>query len=337
MNILVTGGLGYIGSHTCVELLNDNNEVIIIDNLSNSREDVVDKIEEITHRNVKFYKEDCRDKDLLRYIFKLNKIDAVLHFAGLKSVGESLEKPLEYYDNNIGSTIRLSEVMSEYDCNTIVFSSSANVYGEPECLPLKETANVGNTTNPYGTSKYFNERILADVAGSNPYFSVVLLRYFNPLGAHPSGLIGENPLDIPNNLMPYIVKVATKELPVFHVYGNDYDTLDGTGVRDYIHVVDLARGHIKALQHALNNPGVRVYNLGTGKGYSVLEVIKAFEKANNLKLNYQIDERRPADIAVSYADPTKANKELNWYATHTLEDMCKDSYNYAVKTLKLTK
>lgn len=338
MKVLVTGGTGYIGSHTCVELLNNNYEVIIVDNLSNSKEDVIDKIEEITNRKVKFYNIDCTNKEELRKVFKDNKdIEAVLHFAGYKAVGESVSKPIEYYENNLGSTLSLLDVMREYNSNTFVFSSSATVYGDPEHLPIKETDTIGGTTNPYGTSKFFNERIITDVFESNKDFSAVLLRYFNPLGAHPSGLIGENPLDIPNNLMPYIVKVAIGELPVLHVYGDDYDTLDGTGVRDYIHVVDLAKGHIKALEKALKEKGVKIYNLGTGKGYSVLEIINTFESVNNVKINYQIEDRRPGDIAECYADVRKAERELDWKAELTLEDMCKDSYNYAVKTLKLKK
>ena len=330
MKVLVTGGTGFIASHTCVELLDNDYEVIIVDNLSNSKEEVVSKIEEITNKKVKFYNIDCCNKKDLEKVFKQNKnIEAVLHFAGLKAVGESVQKPLKYYENNLISTLNLLETMNKYNCKTIVFSSSATVYGEPESLPIKETAKVGGTTNPYGTTKYFIERILEDTSVSDKDLSVVLLRYFNPLGAHSSGLIGEDPNDIPNNLMPYIIKVATKELPILHVFGNDYDTKDGTGVRDYIHVVDLAKGHIKALEKA--HPGVSIYNLGTGKGYSVLEIVKAFEKVNKVKIDYQIDGRRPGDIAECYADASKAEKELNWKATHTLEDMCKDSYNYAIK------
>ena len=333
MRVLVTGGTGYIGSHTCVELLNEGYEVIIVDNLVNSKESVVDKIEKITNKTVKFYNEDCCDKEALRKIFRTNyPIDAVLHFAGLKAVGESVKIPLKYYENNIGCTLSLVEVMKEFKCNKIVFSSSATVYGEPKKLPITEDMEVGGTTNPYGTTKYFIERILKDVCISDPDFSVVLLRYFNPIGAHSSGLIGEDPNGIPNNLMPYIIKVATKELPVLNVFGNDYDTKDGTGVRDYIHVVDLAKGHIKALEKANESKGVNTYNLGTGHGYSVLEIINTFEKVNNIKLNYKITDRRPGDIASCYADPTLAEKELHWKAEKEIDDMCKDAYNFIIKS-----
>lgn len=329
MKVLVTGGTGYIGSHTCVELLNAGYEVIIIDNLVNSKKDVIEKIETITNKKVKFYEEDCCDKEALRKIFEDNKpIDAVLHFAGLKAVGESVKLPIKYYENNLNSTLSLLSIMKEYNCKRIVFSSSATVYGDPKNLPIKETDNVGGTTNPYGTTKYFIERILKDICISDEDFSVVLLRYFNPIGAHESGLIGENPNGIPNNLMPYILKVARKELPVLNVFGDDYDTKDGTGVRDYIHVVDLAKGHIKALEKAIKSKGVEIYNLGTGRGYSVLDLVNNFEKVNNIKVNYKIVERRPGDIAECYADPTKAEKELDWKAEKTIEDMCKDSYNF---------
>lgn len=332
MKVLVTGGTGYIGSHTCVELLNEGYEVIIIDNLVNSQREVVDKIETITGKKVKFYEEDCCDKEALRRIFNENKnIEAVLHFAGLKAVGESVKLPVRYYENNLGSTLSLVKVMQEFNCNKIVFSSSATVYGDPEELPITELATVGGTTNPYGTTKYFIERILKDVCISDEKFSVVLLRYFNPIGAHSSGLIGENPNGIPNNLMPYIIKVATGELPILNVFGNDYDTPDGTGVRDYIHVVDLAKGHIKALEKANNSVGVNVYNLGTGHGYSVLDLINTFEKVNGVKVKYQIVERRPGDIATCYADPTRAFNELGWKAEKEIEDMCKDAYNFVIK------
>ncbi len=330
MRVLVTGGCGYIGSHTCVELLNEGHEVIIIDNLVNSKREVIKKIEKITNKKVKFYKEDCCNKNALRRIFKDNNhIDAVLHFAGLKAVGESVKMPLKYYENNLGSTLSLVTVMQEFNCDKIVFSSSATVYGNPDKLPITEDMIVGGTTNPYGTTKYFIERILKDVCVSNEDFSVVLLRYFNPIGAHPSGLIGEDPNGIPNNLMPYIIKVATKELPILNVFGNDYDTKDGTGVRDYIHVVDLAKGHIKALENI--SKGVHTYNLGTGHGYSVLEIINAFEKVNGVKVNYQIVERRPGDIASCYADSTLAEKELHWKAEKEIDDMCRDAYNFVKK------
>ena len=331
MKVLVTGGTGYIGSHTCVELLNKDYEVIIIDNLVNSKKEVIDKIETITNKKVKFYQEDCCNKEALRKIFKENDhIDAVIHFAGLKAVGESVKLPLKYYENNLGSTLSLLEVMNEYNCKNIVFSSSATVYGDPEKLPITEDQIVGGTTNPYGTTKYFIERILKDVCISDPDFSVILLRYFNPIGAHSSGLIGENPNGIPNNLMPYIIKVATGELPVLSVFGNDYDTKDGTGVRDYIHVVDLAKGHIKALEKVTSTKGVNIYNLGTGNGYSVLDLITTFEKVNNIKVNYKIVERRPGDIASCYADASKAYKELGWKAEKDINDMCRDAYNFVI-------
>ena len=331
MKILVTGGCGYIGSHTCVELLNEGHDVVIIDNLSNSKESVVKIIEDITGKDVKFYKGDVCDKDLVTKIFKENKIDAVIHFAGLKAVGESVERPLLYYKNNIDSTINLCEVMSEFNCKKLIFSSSATVYGKPDKLPITEDMKVGNTTNPYGTSKLFIEHILEDLYISDNEWNITLLRYFNPIGAHESGLLGEDPNGIPNNLMPYIVKVACGELPCLSVYGNDYNTSDGTGVRDYIHVVDLARGHLKALDNIKSNNGVKVYNLGTGNGYSVLEMINTFESVNGVKVNYKIVDRRPGDIDACYADCTKAYKELGWVAELDLKDMVYSSYNYAKK------
>ena len=332
MRVLVTGGCGYIGSHTCVELLNAGHEVIIVDNLCNSKKDVVKKIEKITSKSVKFYKKDCCDKNALRGIFEENKqVDAVLHFAGLKAVGESVKIPVKYYENNLGSTLSLITVMKEYNCNKFIFSSSATVYGEPEHLPLTENDKVGGTTNPYGTTKYFIERILMDEAVANPDFSVVLLRYFNPIGAHESGLIGENPNGIPNNLMPYIIKVATHELPILNIFGNDYPTKDGTCIRDYIHVVDLAKGHIKALDKSCDGPGVRIYNLGTGNGYSVLEIVNTFMKVNKIDVKYQIAARREGDVAEMYADPSKAYKELGWKAEKEIDEMCKGSYNYVIK------
>ena len=326
MKILVTGGTGYIGSHTVVELLDNNYEVVIIDNLVNSKEDVIDKIEKITNKKVKFYKEDLRNKDALDKIFKKEKIDAVIHFAGLKAVGESVEKPLLYYENNLDSTLTLLEVMNENNCKKIVFSSSATVYGSPKKLPIKEDFPL-STTNPYGTTKLMIEHILQDMYVSDNNWSIIILRYFNPIGAHRSGLIGENPNGIPNNLMPYIVKVANKELKELKVFGNDYDTKDGTGVRDYIHVVDLAKGHIKALNKTDDN-GVHIYNLGTGNGYSVLEIVNTFKKVNNIDIPYIIAPRRSGDIASCYADPSKAKKELNWEAEFGIEDMCKDAYNF---------
>ena len=328
--ILVTGGTGYIGSHTCVELLKNGYEVVIVDNLSNSSNDVVDRIKKITNKDLKFYFGDVSDKELLRRIFTENKIEAVIHFAGYKAVGESVKLPLKYYDNNLYSTICLCEVMKEFSCKKIVFSSSATVYGIPKTLPIKEDEAL-STTNPYGTTKLMIEQILKDLYVSDNEFSIAVLRYFNPIGADKSGLIGENPNGIPNNLMPYIVKVALNKLEILSVFGSDYDTPDGTGVRDYIHVVDLARGHIKAIEHVMKQTGIDYYNLGTGVGYSVLDIIKTFEKVNNVKVNYKIVDRRPGDIASSYADVTKSYKELGFKTIYTLEDMCKDAYNFAIK------
>lgn len=330
MNILVTGGCGYIGSHTCCELLNKGHNVIIIDNLSNSKKEVVNYIKEITGRDVTLYIGDVCDKDLLRKIFNKNKIDSVIHFAGYKAVGESVKLPLKYYRNNLDSTLSLCEVMSEFDCKNLVFSSSATVYGIPKKLPIKEDFPL-STTNPYGTTKLMIERILKDLYTSDNTWHIALLRYFNPIGAHSSGLLGEDPNGIPNNLMPYIVKVATGELECLSIFGDDYDTKDGTGVRDYIHVVDLALGHIAAIEKIDKEPGVYAYNLGTGVGYSVLELVKTFSKVNNIIVNYKIAPRRPGDIAECYADTTKASDELHWHATKTIEDMCKDSYNFAIK------
>ena len=331
MKILVTGGCGYIGSHTCVELLNNDYEVVIVDNLCNSKLSVIDRIKDITKKNVKFYNGDVCDKELLEKIFNENNIDAVIHFAGLKAVGESVEKPLLYYRNNIDSTLSLCEVMDEFNCKKIIFSSSATVYGNPLKLPITEDMPVGNTTNPYGTSKLYIEGILKDLYISDNNWAVTLLRYFNPIGAHSSGLIGEDPNGIPNNLMPYIVKVATGELECLSVFGNDYDTIDGTGVRDYIHVVDLAKGHVKALNKILDNKGVNIYNLGTGNGYSVLEMINTFKDVNKVDVKYKIVGRRSGDIASCYADATKAYNELGWKAELTLSDMVKSAYNYAIK------
>ena len=331
MKILVTGGLGFIGSHAVVELLNDNYEVVVIDNLSNSSLDVIDKIKEITGKNFEFYQNDVCDLDALEKIFTDHKIDAVIHFAGYKAVGESVREPIMYYENNLVSTLHLCKKMIEHDCMNIVFSSSATVYGDPEVLPITEDCKVGGTTNPYGTTKLMIERILRDINISNPKFTAIILRYFNPIGAHKSGLIGEKPNGIPNNLMPYIVRVASGELEMLSVFGDDYDTPDGTGVRDYIHVVDLAKGHIKAIEKAINDEGVFYYNLGTGTGYSVLDLVKNFEKVNNVKVPYKIVERRAGDIACCYADPTKALKELGWSAELGLEDMMRDSYNFILK------
>lgn len=330
MNILVTGGCGYIGSHTCCDLLNKGHNVIIIDNLSNSKKEVVNYIKEITGRDVTLYIGDVCDKDLLRKIFNENKIDSVIHFAGYKAVGESVKLPLKYYRNNLDSTLSLCEVMSEFDCKNLVFSSSATVYGIPKKLPIKEDFPL-STTNPYGTTKLMIERILKDLYTSDNTWHIALLRYFNPIGAHSSGLLGEDPNGTPNNLMPYIVKVATGELECLSIFGDDYDTKDGTGVRDYIHVVDLALGHIAAIEKIDKEPGVYTYNLGTGVGYSVLDLVKTFIKVNNINVNYKIAPRRPGDIAECYADTTKASRELQWHATKTIEDMCRDSYNFAIK------
>ncbi len=330
MKILVTGGCGYIGSHTCVELLNHNYEVIIIDNLSNSKKEVIEKIEKITDKKVKFYEGDVCNKNLLKKIFTENEIDAVIHFAGYKAVGESVEHPLKYYRNNIDSTLSLLEVMNSNNCKKFVFSSSATVYGKPKFLPIKEDFPL-STTNPYGTTKLFIERILNDLYISDDSWSIAILRYFNPIGAHKSGLIGEEPNGIPNNLMPYIVKVAKKELPKVRVFGNDFETKDGTGVRDYIHVVDLAEGHIKAVEKIMQEKGIDAYNLGTGKGYSVLEIINTFATVNNCKIDYEIVDRRKGDIAECYADPSYALEKLGWKAEKNLEEMCRSSYNFANK------
>lgn len=329
MKILVTGGAGYIGSHTCVELLNNNYEVVILDNFSNSKKEVLEKIKEITKKDFKFYEGNMIDSNLLDKIFTENKIDAVIDFAAYKAVGESVEKPVEYYKNNVATVLNLLEEMKKHNCKKLVFSSSATVYGTPEKVPITEDSKTGGTTNPYGTSKLFVEQILKDLYKSDNTWDIVILRYFNPIGAHESGLIGEEPNGIPANLMPYISKVASKKLECLSVFGDDYETKDGTGVRDYIHVVDLAIGHIKALEKlARENKGLFIYNLGTGKGYSVLDMIKSFEKANGIEIPYKIAPRRQGDIAICYADPTKAQEELNFKATKTLEDMCKDAWNF---------
>lgn len=331
MKILVTGGCGYIGSHTCVELINAGNQVIIVDNLVNSKKEVIDKIKEITRKDVIFYEGNVCDDKLMDRIFKENAINAVIHFAGLKAVGESVEKPLKYYQNNLDSTLVLLNTMKKYNVKKIIFSSSATVYGAAKKMPITEDASIGNTTNPYGTTKLFIEKILNDLSISDPEFSIVILRYFNPIGAHKSGLIGDNPNGIPNNLMPYITRVATGELEYLNIFGNDYDTIDGTGVRDYIHVVDLAIGHVKALDKLLNDKGIFIYNLGTGFGYSVLEIVNTFEKVNNVKIPYVIKSRREGDVAICYADPKKAYNELGFIAKYNLEDMVRDSYNFYVK------
>ncbi len=327
MAILVTGGTGYIGSHTSIELLKRGEEIVVLDNLSNSKIEMCDSIKKLSGKDFKFYKVDLLDKENVEKIFKENKIDEVIHFAGLKAVGESCEKPIEYYHNNITGTLNLIDVMRKYDCKKIVFSSSATVYGDPATVPIKEDFPL-STTNPYGSTKLMIEQILTDVYKSDNSWTVILLRYFNPIGAHESGEIGENPNGIPNNLMPYINYVAAGKLDHLNVFGNDYDTHDGTGVRDYIHVVDLAIGHLKALDKARKITGVEVYNLGTGIGYSVLDIVKAFEKANNIEIKYEITVRRPGDIAVCYADPSKAKTELGWEAVRDLEQMCKDAWRY---------
>ena len=330
MNVLVTGGTGYIGSHICVELLEAGHEVIVIDDFSNSKPEVLGYIKDITGKEVKFYEFNILDEAKTEAVFKENKIDAVIHCAAFKAVGESVQKPIEYYTNNLMTTLIVSKMMKKYHVNQIVFSSSATVYGDPETVPITEDCKLGDTTNPYGTSKAMMERILTDVQHACPDMSVSLLRYFNPIGAHESGLLGEDPKGIPNNLMPYIMKVATGELEYLGVFGYDYDTHDGTGVRDYIHVVDLAKGHVKALEH-YQAPGVHICNLGTGTGYSVLDLVKTFERVNNVKVKYEIKDRRPGDIATCYADPTRAKEELDWVATRGIEDMCRDTWNYALK------
>lgn len=329
MQVLVTGGAGYIGSHTVIELLNKGYEVVILDNFSNSKSDVLDKIRKITNKDFKFYEVDYLDKDKVEQIFKENNIEAVLNFAGFKAVGESVQKPIEYYTNNISGCLVLLDIMKKYNVKKFIFSSSATVYGDPEIIPITEECKTGGTTNPYGTTKLFIEQILKDLYVSDNTWDICILRYFNPVGAHESGLIGEEPKGIPNNLMPYIVRVAKGILPQLSIFGNDYPTPDGTGVRDYIHVVDLAKGHIAALEKLeKENKGLFIYNLGTGTGYSVLDMVKTFEKSTGQKVNYVMGKRRPGDIAACYADPKKAKEELGWEATRNLEDMCRDSWNY---------
>ena len=326
-NILLTGGAGYIGSHTAVELLNRGANVIIADNYSNSSPDILERIKQITGRDVQCHEMDMTDETAVEKLFTNNQIDAAVHFAGLKAVGESVRLPLKYYRNNIDSTLVLLEAMARHNVNNLIFSSSATVYGTPEKLPVAEDAKVGPCANPYGRTKLMIEEIIRDYTVSNPDFSAVLLRYFNPVGAHQSGLIGENPRDIPNNLMPYISQVAWGKLSELNVYGNDYPTKDGTGVRDYIHVVDLAKGHIAALDYCDKNTGVEVFNLGTGVGYSVLDLVNTFERVNGISVPYKFAERRPGDIAAYYSDPQKAEKILGWRAQLGLEDMCRDTWN----------
>lgn len=327
MKILITGGTGYIGSHTTIELLNQGHEVIIIDNFYNSHPEVLLRIEELSGKVPKFYKEDVINREALEKIFSENEINAVIHFAGYKAVGESVEKPIEYYYNNLTSTLILCEVMKKFNVKNLIFSSSATVYGLNNISPLKENLSL-STTNPYGTTKLMIEQILNDLYNSDNTWSIALLRYFNPIGAHESGRIGENPNGIPNNLMPYITQVAVGKREVLSVYGNDYETIDGTGVRDYIHVVDLAKGHIKALEKHIKINKIEAYNLGGGKGFSVLQLIEAFEKVNEVKIPYKIVGRREGDVAVCYSDANKALKELNWKAEKTIEDMCRDSWNW---------
>lgn len=329
MNIFVTGCCGYIGSHTCVELLNAGYNVIGLDNFSNSKKDVLEKIEKITTKKIKFYEGNMLDKEILSKIFHENEIDCVIDFAAYKAVGESVSKPVEYYINNVSSVLTLLSVMRENNCKRLVFSSSATVYGDPEVVPITEDAKTGGTTNPYGTSKLFVEQILKDLYNSDKEWDICILRYFNPIGAHKSGLIGEDPKGIPANLMPYISKVASGKLECLSIFGDDYDTKDGTGVRDYIHVVDLAIGHIKAVEKLeKEKQGLYIYNLGTGEGYSVLEMVHAFEKVNNLKVPYKIVERRSGDIAMCYSSPKKAKEELGFSCKKTLDDMVRDAYHY---------
>ena len=327
MKILVTGGAGYIGSHTCVELLNAGYEIVVLDNLCNSSEKCLDAVRKLTGKDFPFYKVDMLDKDAMEKVFEENKIDAVIHFAGLKAVGESTQIPITYYHNNITGTMHLLQLMEKYDVNNIVFSSSATVYGMPKTVPITEDFPL-STTNPYGSTKLFIEQILKDTQAANNKLSVTLLRYFNPIGANKSGIMGEDPKGIPNNLLPYVAQVAVGKLEKVHVFGNDYPTVDGTGVRDYIHVVDLALGHLKAIENKANEPGVHIYNLGTGNGYSVLQIIEAFQKACGKEIPYQIDPRRPGDIAECYANPAKAKNELGWVAERGIEEMCVDAWRW---------
>lgn len=328
MAILVTGGSGFIGSHTVVELLEAGREVVVIDNLSNSSPVALNRVEEITGKQVVFYQADIRDREALEEVFVKEKIESCIHFAGLKAVGESVEKPWEYYDNNITGTLTLVDVMRKHHVKNIIFSSSSTVYGDPDSVPVTEESPLKKCTNPYGSTKFMLEQILTDIQTADPKWNVVLLRYFNPIGAHKSGRIGENPNGIPNNLMPYITQVAVGKRERLGVFGDDYDTPDGTGVRDYIHVVDLARGHVKALKKIEEKAGLCIYNLGTGQGYSVLDVVKNFEEASGVKIPYEILPRRVGDIAANYADASKALRELGWKAEYTLKDMCADSWNW---------
>lgn len=328
MKVLLSGGAGYIGSHTAIELRSAGHDVVIVDNFSNSKPEVLRRLEKITGAPFAFHCADVCDKAAMDKIFAEEKPEAIIHFAGYKAVGESVEKPLEYYRNNLDSTLTLLELMRKYGVHNIVFSSSATVYGAPDSVPINESAAVGRCTNPYGWTKYMIEIILKDACKADPALSAVLLRYFNPIGAHESGLIGEDPQGIPNNLMPYITQVASGRLEKLHIFGNDYDTPDGTGVRDYIHVVDLARGHVCAIKYAAENKGADVINLGTGKGYSVLEMVKTFSEVSGVNIPYEINARRAGDIAECYADPTKAKEKLGWVGEKNLRDMCRDSWRW---------
>lgn len=331
--ILVTGGAGYIGSHTCVELLNAGKDIVIVDNFCNSKPEAIENIKKITNRDFAFYETDLRDKEALERIFNENEIESVIHFAGLKAVGESVAKPMEYYHNNLVSTLVLCQVMAEKNVKKLVFSSSATVYGDPHTVPISEDFPL-HTTNPYGTTKLMIEQILRDIYVSDNSWGIVILRYFNPIGANKCGIIGEDPNGIPNNLLPYVAKVATGELPHLNVFGNDYPTIDGTGVRDYIHVVDLSLGHVCAVRKIENESGVFTYNLGTGNGYSVLEIVKAFEKASGKPIPYKIAPRRPGDIAACYANPAKAKEELGWEAVRKIDEMCEDAWRFVAGKVK---
>ena len=328
MSILVTGGAGFIGSHTCVELLENGYDVVVVDNLSNSCEKSLERVKEITGKEVTFYKGDILDRDFLESVFEKENIASCIHFAGLKAVGESVEKPWEYYHNNLTGTLILVDVLKKYDAKNLIFSSSATVYGDPAQIPITEECPKGQCTNPYGWTKSMLEQVLTDIQKADPDWNIVLLRYFNPIGAHESGLIGENPNGIPNNLMPYITQVAVGKLKSLGVFGNDYDTPDGTGVRDFIHVMDLAKGHVKALKKLEDHSGLSIYNLGTGVGYSVLDVVKNFEKATGIQIPYEIKPRRAGDIATCYSDASKAKRELGWEAEYGIEDMCADSWRW---------
>lgn len=328
MAILVTGGAGYIGSHTCVELLNEGYEVVVLDNLSNSSEKSLERVEKLTGKQVKFVKGDILDEKILNQIFETEEIESVIHFAGLKAVGESVAKPWEYYHNNVTGTLTLVDVMRKHNCKNIIFSSSATVYGDPVQIPITEGCPKGQCTNPYGWTKSMLEQMLMDIQKADNEWNVILLRYFNPIGAHKSGMLGENPNGIPNNLMPYVTQVAVGKLERLGVFGNDYDTPDGTGVRDYIHVVDLAKGHVKALRKIDENAELCIYNLGTGHGYSVLDIVKNFEEANGIKIPYVIKDRRPGDIATCYCDPSKAKEELGWVAENGIREMCEDAWRW---------